>query len=201
MNISSDQAYRELVAAAKACRACPLWRDATQTVFGEGPLEARLLLVGEQPGDQEDLAGHPFVGPAGRVLDKALSEAGIERADVYVTNAVKHFKFETRGKRRLHQKPTAREIAACRPWLSQELALIRPALVVLLGASAAAAVLSRKVTVQRERGAVFETTDGVRVLVTVHPSFLLRLPDPSSRAAAYAAFVADLRLAAEAAWE
>jgi uracil-DNA glycosylase family protein len=198
VKIDRDQAYRDLVAEAKACRACSLWQNATQTVFGEGPPAARIMLVGEQPGDQEDVAGHPFVGPAGRVLDRALAEAGIDRAGVYVTNAVKHFKFEPRGKRRLHKKPSAREIAACRPWLTREIALVRPSLVVLLGASAAEAVLGRKVAIQRERGLVIEAGDGMRVLVTVHPSFLLRLPDPASRAGAYAAFVADLRVAADA---
>jgi DNA polymerase len=189
----------ELSREARACRACPLWENATQTVFGEGAPGARLMLVGEQPGDQEDVSGRPFVGPAGRMLDKALAEAGIDRAAVYVTNAVKHFKFEPRGKRRLHKKPTARELAACLPWLKAEIAAVRPDIVVLLGASAAEAVLGRRVTIQRERGRILEGDGGIRVLVTVHPSFLLRIPDAGDRARAYASFVSDLRTAADAA--
>ena len=183
---------------AAACRACPLWRDATQTVFGEGARRAKLMLVGEQPGDREDLAGKPFVGPAGQLLDRALDEAGIDREATYVTNAVKHFKFVRRGKIRLHQKPGRVEIQACRPWLTREMELVEPALVVALGATAAQALLGRAVTIGRERGRVQEAGDR-RVMVTVHPSFLLRLPDEDSKQAEYRRFVEDLRHAAKAA--
>ncbi len=184
---------------AAACRRCALWEPATQLVFGEGPADARMMLVGEQPGDQEDLAGRPFVGPAGQMLDRALQAAGIDRAAVYVTNAVKHFKFEPRGKRRIHAKPDIAEISACTVWLEAERRLVRPALLVMLGASAARAVLGRTVTIGRERSraialpAPYGTAQG---LVTVHPSYLLRLPDEASRQREYAAFVADLRQAA-----
>jgi DNA polymerase len=163
-------------------------------VFGEGPLDARIMLVGEQPGDQEDLAGRPFVGPAGQMLDRALAEAGVDRSTVYVTNAVKHFKFEARGKRRIHATPDRMEIETCRFWLDQERALIKPALTVLLGASAARAVLGRTVTISRERGRPIPLGDG-HAFVTVHPSYLLRLPDEDAKRREYAAFVADLRLA------
>jgi DNA polymerase len=179
---------------AAGCRLCPLWQPATQTVFGEGPPDARLMLVGEQPGDMEDLAGRPFVGPAGGVLDRALAEAGIDRASVYVTNAVKHFKFEPRGKRRIHATPDAGEIEVCRFWLDQERAVIKPALVVLLGGSAARAVLGRTVTISRERGRPL-ALEGGQAFVTVHPSYLLRLPDEASKQREYAAFVRDLAAA------
>ncbi len=179
---------------AATCRRCDLWQHATQTVFGEGPADARLMLVGEQPGDQEDLAGRPFVGPAGQVLDRALAEAGLDRAKIYVTNAVKHFKFEPRGKRRIHVSPSAGEIEICRVWLDQERAAVNPAVTLLLGASAARAVLGRAVTISRERGQPLPLASGV-ALITVHPSYLLRLPDEQAKAEAYAAFVADLRLA------
>jgi DNA polymerase len=179
---------------AGGCRLCPLWQPATQTVFGEGPIDARLMLVGEQPGDMEDLAGRPFVGPAGQVLDRALSDAGIDRGLVYVTNAVKHFKFEPRGKRRIHATPDQSEIEVCRFWLDQERAVIRPALTVLLGASAARAVLGRAVTISRERGRAIALAGG-RAFVTVHPSYLLRLPDEAAKGREYAAFVSDLRAA------
>jgi DNA polymerase len=179
---------------AAGCRLCPLWQPATQTVFGEGPADAKLMLVGEQPGDMEDLAGRPFVGPAGQVLDRALAEAGIDRAAVYVTNAVKHFKFEPRGKRRIHATPDAGEIEVCRFWLDQERAVIRPALVVLLGGSAARAVLGRAVTISRERGRPLPL-EGGQAFVTVHPSYLLRLPDEASKQREYAAFVRDLAAA------
>lgn len=181
---------------AAACRACPLWQPATQTVFGEGPADARLMFVGEQPGDQEDLAGRPFVGPAGQLFDRALAEAGIDRATAYVTNAVKHFKFEPRGKRRIHAKPEGPEIAACRPWLAREREIVRPALLVLLGATAARAVLGRVVTIGRERGRPIDLGGDEVAFVTVHPSFLLRLPDEAAKAREYAAFIADLRAAA-----
>jgi len=184
-------------AEAAECRRCPLWRPATQTVFGEGPADARVMFVGEQPGDQEDLAGRPFVGPAGQLWDRALAEAGLDRQRVYVTNAVKHFKFEPRGKRRIHQKPEAPEIEACGHWLAVERAAIKPALIVMLGATAARAVLGRVVTISRERGRPFRLSEGERGFVTVHPSYLLRLPDEASKAREYAAFVADLRAVAD----
>ncbi|GAC1559065.1 MAG: UdgX family uracil-DNA binding protein [Beijerinckiaceae bacterium] len=177
------------------CRACPLWAPATQTVFGEGPRHAPILLVGEQPGDQEDLAGRPFVGPAGKILDKALAEAGLDRSRAYVTNAVKHFKFEPRGKRRLHKKPNVGEIRACAPWLEGELALVAPKIVVMLGASAAQAMLGRSAPVMKQRGRVFDLPGGRHGLVTVHPSYLLRLQGDDERESAYRDFVADLKLA------
>ncbi len=181
---------------AAACRLCPLWQPATQTVFGEGPGHARLMLVGEQPGDQEDLAGRPFVGPAGKVLDQALAQAGIDRRDIYLTNAVKHFKFEPRGRRRIHATPSSADIEICRVWLDEEIALVAPRTIVLLGASAARAVLRRPVTISRERGRMLDVDSERQCLVTVHPSYLLRLPDESARTREFAAFVEDLRLAA-----
>ena len=181
-------------AASKSCRNCDLWKNATQTVFGEGPAGAELVFVGEQPGDQEDIAGKPFVGPAGKVLDRALEDAGIERTKVYVTNAVKHFKFEPRGKRRIHSKPNASEIQACKWWLEREFEALKPAFVVALGATAAQALSGRAVTISRLRGRETELI-GVRGLVTVHPSYLLRLPDERAKKAEYAKFVADLKLA------
>jgi DNA polymerase len=181
--------------AAAHCRDCPLWKNATQTVFGEGAHGARVMFVGEQPGDQEDLAGKPFVGPAGKLLDRALQEAGVERGTVYVTNAVKHFKFEPRGKRRIHKKPNEAEIAACHQWYERELAAIQPDLVVALGATAARAVLGRATAIEKNRGRVIEGAMAHDVLVTVHPSFLLRMP-PEEKPAAYAKFVADLKLVA-----
>jgi DNA polymerase len=184
--------------AARGCTACPLWRSGTQTVFGEGLKRARLLLVGEQPGDREDLAGRPFVGPAGRLLDGALAEAGIERSDAYVTNAVKHFKWEPRGKRRIHQRPNASEIAACRPWVEAELAVVRPEVLVCLGATAAQALLGRRVRVTRDRGRPLESALAPVALATVHPSSILRAPDDESRRRERAAFVDDLRVAAAA---
>ena len=183
---------------AAACRDCPLWKDATQTVFGEGPGHAEIMLVGEQPGDKEDLAGKPFVGPAGQMLDRALEEAGIDRRKVYVTNAVKHFKFVPRGKIRLHQKPNTPEIKACRQWYERELGAVRPALVVALGATAAQSVFGKITPINKNRGHVVDLDDGTRALVTVHPSYLLRLPDPDARAQEYKRFVADLKLAAGA---
>ena len=186
--------FKTIRTAARDCRACDLWKTATQTVFGEGPVRARLMLVGEQPGDQEDLEGHPFVGPAGRLLDKALAEAGIARDDVYVTNVVKHFKWEPRGKRRIHKKPRASEIAACRPWLDTEIALVRPRALVCLGATAAQALLGRSFKVTAHRGAFIESPLAPIVLATVHPSSLLRAPDPDSRRRETQRFVDDLRL-------
>lgn len=182
---------------AAQCRACPLWKDATQTVFGEGPRSAKVMLVGEQPGDKEDLAGQPFVGPAGQMLDRALGEAGIDRSLVYVTNAVKHFKFVPRGKIRLHQKPNTAEINACRPWYERERAAIGPDLVVAMGATAAQCVFGKITPVNKNRGRLIALDDGTQVLVTVHPSYLLRLPDAKARDLEYQRFVADLKIAAE----
>ena len=184
--------------AAARCTACPLYKNATQTVFGEGRPAARLVFVGEQPGDQEDLAGHPFVGPAGQLLDRALQEAGIERKDAYVTNAVKHFKWEPVGKRRLHKKPSAREIAACRPWLRAEMEALKPEVVICLGASAAQSVIGPQIRVMTDRGTWFKTDFCARTTVTMHPSSLLRAPDEATREANYQLFVADLRLGAAA---
>ncbi len=180
---------------AAECRRCSLWQPATQVVFGEGPADAKIMFVGEQPGDQEDLAGRPFVGPAGQLFDRAMAEAGLDRATVYVTNAVKHFKFEPRGKRRIHAKPDTGEIVACAPWLEVERAEIMPQLTVLMGATAARSVLKRAVTITRERGKAMPLANG-QVLVTVHPSYLLRLPEEADRVREYALFVGDLRLAA-----
>lgn len=177
------------------CRRCPLWRDATQGVCGQGPREARLMIVGEQPGDHEDLAGQPFVGPAGQVLDAALAEAGIDRSGVYLTNAVKHFKHEPRGKRRLHKTPNAGEVQACRWWLDQERRLVKPRLILALGATAGLAVLARKPSIMTERGAVIDTPDGARALLTLHPAFVLRMPDLEERRRARMALVEDLRMA------
>ena len=178
------------------CRACPLWKDATQTVFGEGPKEATIMLVGEQPGDKEDLAGHPFVGPAGQMLNRALEEAGVDRTKVYVTNAVKHFKFVPRGKIRLHQKPNTSEIRACRQWYERELAAINPTLVVAMGATAAQSIFGKVMPIGKTRGRLFELPDGRKALVTVHPSYLLRLPDPAAKDLEYERFVDDLKLIA-----
>lgn len=194
-------ALRSLPALARAaggCRGCPLHREATQTVFGEGPADAPLMLVGEQPGDQEDRAGRPFVGPAGRILQRALGEAGIARERTYVTNAVKHFKWTLRGKRRIHKKPHEREIAACLPWLEAELDAVRPRLVVAMGTTAARALCGRAVTLRELRGRIIATMLAPAALATVHPSALLRAPGAAVRAAAYEGFVADLRMAADA---
>ena len=184
--------------AARDCRACPLWRDATQTVFGEGRKGARLVLVGEQPGDREDLDGRPFVGPAGRLLDEALEEAGIERRDAYLTNAVKHFKWTPRGTRRIHQRPNASEVAACRPWLEGELQVVKPSVLVCLGAVAAQALLGRSARVTRDRGRPFETEVAAVAFATVHPSSILRARDDESRRVEMKRFVEDLRVAADA---
>lgn len=184
-------------AEARDCRRCPLYRLATQTVFGEGPAHAPVVLVGEQPGDQEDLQGRPFVGPAGKILDRALADAGIDRSRVYVTNAVKHFKFEPRGKKRLHKKPNAGEIEACKWWLDQELDLIKPALTVALGATAARALAGRPIAIGKARGHMIDLRPGLLGLVTIHPSFLLRMPDPDQKAQEYRRFVQDLRLIAK----
>ena len=189
-------ALAQAAAEAAACRRCDLWEAASQTVFGEGPAAARMMLVGEQPGDREDIVGRPFVGPAGLLLDRALTEAGIDRRTVWVSNAVKHFKFVPRGRRRLHQSPDAAEAAACRFWLDVELVRLAPSVLVLLGATAARTVLGRPVTIGRERGRPVRLSDSCTAVVTVHPSFLLRLPEEAAQAREYAAFVADLRLAA-----
>jgi len=181
---------------AEGCRRCPLWQPATQTVFGEGPPDAPIMFIGEQPGDQEDIIGRPFVGPAGQLLDQALEEAGIDRRQTYVANVVKHFKFLPRGPRRLHQTPETPEIEACRFWLELERAEVRPSLVVLLGGTAARTVLGRPVTIGRERGALLDLPDGTPAFITVHPSFLLRQPDEESKARQYQVFVNELRQAA-----
>jgi DNA polymerase len=183
--------------AAAGCKACDLWQHATQTVFGEGPTHARVMMIGEEPGDQEDRQGHPFVGPAGTLLDRALSAAGIPRGDVYVTNIVKHFKFEPRGKRRIHKKPNAIEISACRPWLDAELAVVRPQIIVLLGATAAQSLLGRDFLVTQQRGRWVKAKIGPYVLTTVHPSSILRAPDEESRHEEMEQFIADLKPVAE----
>jgi uracil-DNA glycosylase len=182
--------WEALLDEARGCTRCHLYRDATQTVFGEGPLDARIMFVGEQPGHQEDLAGRPFVGPAGRLLDRALVDAGVDRAATYVTNAVKHFKFERRGKRRIHQKPDGGEIGACRWWYEQERRLIRPPITVALGATAARAVFGKVVTISRMRGEPHPLDEGGEAWAMVHPSFLLRVRD--NREEEYARFVEDL---------
>jgi uracil-DNA glycosylase len=199
--LHEDNVYRslaEVAAQAAHCRDCPLWKNATQTVFGAGRKSARVMFVGEQPGDQEDRAGEPFVGPAGKLLDRALVDAAIDRKATYVTNAVKHFKWEPRGKRRIHKKPNELEIRACHQWLERELSLIRPALVVALGATAARAVFGRATAIEKSRGRIIagaqaKTPLEADLLVTVHPSFLLRVPD-EDREEAYERFVADLKL-------
>lgn len=182
---------------AECCRRCPLWEDATQTVFGEGPKAARVVFVGEQPGDQEDIAGRPFVGPAGKLFDQVLQEAGVPRDETYVTNAVKHFKFTPRGKRRIHQKPNAGEVRACRWWLGQELDLLKPSIAVALGATAAQSLLGKAVPVTRMRGQIVESPEGLPVFITVHPSYLLRIPDEADKAAERERFVADMRAVKE----
>jgi len=189
----SLQALRE---AAAGCRECPLWKTGTQTVFGEGTARATVMLVGEQPGDQEDRAGRPFVGPAGRLLDEALEAAGIDRKAAYVTNVVKHFKWEARGKRRIHAKPAWSEVAACRPWLDGELEAVRPAVLVCLGATAAQALLGRQFRVTQQRGAWIESDLAEHVTATIHPSAILRQRTDEDRHREMDAFVADLRLVA-----
>ena len=179
--------------AAAGCQACELWRTGTQTVFGEGEVEAEVMLVGEQPGDQEDLAGRPFVGPAGAVLDRALDDVGIDRTKVYVTNVVKHFKWQPRGKRRIHAKPNWSEMAACRPWLDTEISLVEPRVLVCLGATAAQALLGRDFRVTRQRGELVESPLAAYVLATVHPSSILRAPDDAAREEQMRDFVEDLR--------
>jgi DNA polymerase len=183
---------------AAGCKACDLYKRGTQTVFGEGPGRAQVMMVGEQPGDAEDVAGHPFVGPAGRLLDRALEEAGIDRRLVYVTNVVKHFKWEPRGKRRIHAKPNAAEIGACRPWLETEIALVKPRVLVCLGATAAQALLGKSYKVSRQRGAFVSSSLAPFVTATVHPSSILRAPDDEARHEEMRRFVADLKQVAAA---
>jgi uracil-DNA glycosylase family protein len=185
-----------LAKAAASCEGCPLFANATQTVFGEGPADARIIMVGEQPGDKEDLEGRPFVGPAGALLDRALVEAGIDRDTVYVTNAVKHFKWTPRGKRRLHAKPTAREMAACRPWLEAELDVIEPEVLVCLGATAAQSLLGRQFRISKQHGRWVESDWASATIAMYHPSALLRAPDDESRRQMYGEFVTDLRVVA-----
>ena len=193
-DIKSLSALRDAEA---GCRRCPLYRNATQVVPGEGPRHAQVMLVGEQPGDQEDRQGHPFVGPAGRILDRAIVDAEIDRKQVFVTNAVKHFKFEQRGKRRLHKKPNASEIDACQWWLNLERAIVKPRVVVALGATAARGVLGRAVTISSVRGEVLSGEGDVQVIVTIHPSSVLRQQDDQSREREYKGLVADLRRCAK----
>jgi DNA polymerase len=188
---------RELAGAENECTRCPLYKNATQAVPGEGRRNARLMLVGEQPGDKEDLAGKPFVGPAGRVLDHALVEAGIARTEVFVTNAVKHFKHELRGKRRLHKRPNAHEIERCKIWLDVERVIVKPAAIVALGATAARSLFGRPVTIAKLRGRALQLADGTAAFVTIHPSFLLRIQDEADKEREYRNFVADLRPAAK----
>jgi uracil-DNA glycosylase family protein len=200
--VPETSSLKDVAQAASGCTACHLYKRATQTVFGEGPKSASIMLVGEQPGDYEDVAGKPFVGPAGKIMDRALEEPGIDRKDVYVTNAVKHFKWEPRGKRRIHQKPNSREIAACKPWLEAELRLVKPKLVVCLGATAGQTVFGPSFRVTRERGKILSSklaSRSCRIVATVHPSSLLRQPDEESREREYAHFVSDLRVALKAA--
>jgi uracil-DNA glycosylase family protein len=196
-DMSDDGAEAKSIAearkAAAHCRRCPLWKNATQTVFGEGPETARVVFVGEQPGDQEDIAGKPFVGPAGKMFDEILDEADLDRVITYVTNAVKHFKFEPRGKRRIHSKPNAGEIQACRWWLDKELSLIEPDLVVALGATAAQSLLGKAVPVMKMRGDVIEREDGLRVFLTIHPSLILRIREPADKRAERERFLADMK--------
>src|SRR3954452_8092294 len=187
------RAWEELLADARKCTRCELYKCGTQTVFGEGPLDAKILFLGEQPGDQEDLAGRPFVGPAGQLFDKALEKAGIDRSATYVTNAVKHFKFVQRGKKRIHSKPGAGEIEACRWWLSHERELIRPPVTVALGATAAHSLFGNAMAIGKNRGAALQLPDGSECWITVHPSFLLRIPEEDRRREERALFVRDLK--------
>jgi len=195
-NLEPVTSLRQLAAAEAACTRCPLYRDATQAVPGEGPGRATFMLVGEQPGDKEDLAGKPFVGPAGRMLDQALHDAGIARDEAYVTNAVKHFKHEMRGKRRLHKRPNNYEIERCKIWLDDERKLIKPAAVIALGVTAARSLTGKTLTIAKVRGKPLKLADGTKLFVTIHPSSLLRIEDEADKHAAYRAFVADLKNAA-----
>jgi uracil-DNA glycosylase len=194
--LPEERDLESLRRAAASCRGCDLWEESTQVVFGEGPVDAEIVLVGEQPGDREDVEGHPFVGPAGRVLDEGLEAAGIDRNRVYLTNAVKHFKWEARGTRRLHKKPARWEVVACGPWLTTELAALTPQVLVLMGATAAQSVLGSRFSVMKQRGRVPDDPGGLVTVATVHPSSILRVP-PELREEQMEAFVADLQLAAE----
>jgi DNA polymerase len=196
--VPNTSSLRAMAMAAHECRGCDLYKRATQVVFGAGPKKAQVMFVGEQPGDQEDRQGEPFVGPAGALLDKALEDAGIPRAQVYVTNAVKHFKWEPRGKRRIHKKPRTSEIKACRPWLEAELRAVKPAVVVCLGATAAQSVFGSSFKLMQQRGAVLPSTLGPQAVATIHPSAVLRAPDSEGRRAAYEMLVADLKVVAGA---
>src|SRR5580700_2594712 len=193
LSIKVNASLEELKAAAKKCQACDLWKHATQTVFGEGLPNAKIILIGEQPGNQEDLKGKPFVGPAGHLLDEALAEAGIDRKKVYGTNAVKHFKWEPRGKRRIHKKPSAGEIAACRPWLEAEIAALHPKIIVCMGATAAQSLLGRDFRVTQHRGEFLKSSLAPIVMATVHPSSILRAPDERTRHTEMKRFIADLK--------
>jgi uracil-DNA glycosylase len=192
------KSLRQLAQAEQGCTRCPLYRDATQAVPGEGPRGAAFMLVGEEPGDREDIAGKPFVGPAGRVLDSALQDAGIAREQTFVTNAVKHFKYEMRGKRRLHKRPNNYEIERCRIWLDEERKLVKPSAIIALGVTAARSLIGKSVTITKLRGKTLSTADGMPLFVTVHPSSLLRIEDENDKRAAYRQFVADLKAAAAA---
>jgi len=192
---ATPTSLKQLRAAEAECTRCPLYKHATQVVPGEGPAKARLMMVGEQPGDKEDIAGKPFVGPAGRVLDKAIAEAGIDRAQVFVTNAVKHFKFEMRGKRRLHKKPNAHEIERCRWWIDLERAVVKPHVVVALGATAVRSLMGKPMTVGKIRGKVVEMPGGGKMVATIHPSYILRIDDERDKEAQYRSFVRDLKAA------
>ena len=196
--IPPSHSLKILKAASRTCRGCDLYKNATQTVFGAGQSKARIMLVGEQPGDKEDLAGEPFVGPAGALLSRALEEAGIDRSAVYVTNAVKHFKFESRGKKRIHKKPASIEIAACRPWLDAEIEAIHPEIIVCLGATAAQALLGKSFRVTKQRGELISRVLSAQILATVHPSSILRAPDDDSRHQEFARFMADLKVVEKA---
>ena len=196
--IKAPKSLRELAAAEESCTRCPLYRDATRAVPGEGPGRAAFMLVGEQPGDKEDLAGKPFVGPAGRILDQALRDAGIAREETFVTNAIKHFKHEMRGKRRLHKRPNNYEIERCKIWLDLERSLVHPSTIVALGVTAARGLTGRTVTIGKVRGKPIDMADGTRLVITVHPSALLRIEDDDERRVAYRSLVADLKAAAAA---
>jgi DNA polymerase len=196
--VPKTTSVRALNAAAHGCRGCDLYKDATQVVFGAGPNRARIMFVGEQPGDQEDRQGEPFVGPAGALLDQALEDAGIPRAQVYVTNAVKHFKWEPRGKRRIHKKPRASEIKACRPWLEAELRAVKPSVIVCLGATAAQSVFGSQFKLMQQRGQILTSTLAAQALATIHPSAVLRAPDSEGRREVYEMLVADLKVVAKA---
>jgi uracil-DNA glycosylase len=195
--LPAERDLQSLAEAAQVCRGCELYKRGTQTVFGEGPAKASVIFVGEQPGDQEDLQGRPFVGPAGQLLDKAMEQAGIDRSQAYVTNAVKHFKWEPRGKRRLHSKPNAREMSACRPWLEAEMEAIHPEIIVCLGATAAQSLLGPSFRITKQRGQIMQSDWGLPILATYHPSALLRAPDEVARAEMHKMFLSDLKKVAQ----